>query len=75
MYPFVEGRICENVPEAQHITLRCRQHPMKTWSQKNLGYIGARSLFYNLHYKVDMGEECNCSIDELYHDHADDVVN
>ncbi len=74
MYPFVTDgkRICDNSDYGKHIVLRCKNHPEKTWSTKNIAYIGCRSLFYNLYNDPKQGQECDCSIRELYHDHKDD---
>lgn len=55
-------RISDDFPWGEHIALKCKDHPDKRWSTKNIGYIGARSLFYNLFNIPDMGPECSCSI-------------
>lgn len=44
-----------------HIPLKCKNHPEKRWSTKNISPIGARSIFYNLKALPDMGPECSCS--------------
>lgn len=68
-----DDRICKQGCDRGHITLRCRNHPEKTWSTKNLGYsIGARHIFYNLSNDPNMGPECACPLSDLYHDHARD---
>jgi hypothetical protein len=59
-YAAKNDRIVPWAPYGQHISLRCKQHPDLRWSTKNIQYIGARSIFYDL-----MGEsnqpECRCS--------------
>lgn len=62
------GDICPDC-DTGHITLRCRNHPEKTWSTKN---IFGRSLFYNLNYDPAAGPECDCPGSALYHDHERD---
>jgi len=69
MFPWVTGVICEKCPPGQHISLTCKNHLNKRWSTKNLGYIGARSIFYNLTSDPDMGPECECDGDLLFHLH------
>ena len=44
-------------PFGQHISLMCKNHPDLRWSTKNIGYIGARSIFYFSHSVP----ECSCS--------------
>jgi hypothetical protein len=48
-------------PAGQHITLTCINHPDKFWTTKNIGYIGARSIFYH----SPLGEECPCPLSDL----------
>ena len=64
--------ICPEHQYGEHIVLRCKNHPEKTWSTKNIDFIGARSIFYNLHMDPNMGPECSCHARELYHDHSRD---
>lgn len=53
----------------QHIPLRCKVHPNMRWSTKNIGGIGARSIFYSgeiVNGQLDSSvPECNCSSLEL----------
>jgi hypothetical protein len=42
------------------IALSCRNHPNLRWHTKNIDYIGARSIFFNLFNNPDMGKECSC---------------
>jgi hypothetical protein len=69
------GKINEARPRGEHIPLYCINHPDKRWSTKNIDYIGARSLFYNLHHVPDMGPECDCSIRDLRPLEADDAAS
>jgi len=55
-----DDRITQKAPRSKHITLRCKNHPDKRWSTKNIDYIGARSIFYNLYNVEGMGAECDC---------------
>jgi hypothetical protein len=50
-----------NQPYGQHIALTCKNHTDLRWSTKNIGWIGARSIFYFSESKP----ECNCSINDL----------
>lgn len=59
------SRITKKAPYGQHVELYCVNHPEKRWSTKNIGSIGARSLFYNLQGVADMGEECDCPLHAL----------
>jgi hypothetical protein len=61
----IDGLIVDWALYGEHIPLRCKNHPDKRWSTKNIGGIGARSLFYNLMMKPGMGSECPCSISLL----------
>lgn len=56
-----DGRIVTWEEYGVHIPLRCKAHPEKRWSTKNIGFIGARSIFYNLSSDPNMGAECDCS--------------
>lgn len=48
-------------PYGQHLTLTCFHHPHLRWSTKNIGYIGARSIFF-----TSQGEtECDCPAHDL----------
>jgi len=49
----------------RHIPLKCKNHPNKRWSTKNLLHIGARTIFYNLHSVEGMGPECMCLARDL----------
>lgn len=60
-----DGRITKKAQYGRHIALTCKNHPDKRWSTKNIGYIGARTIFYNLSVEPDMGEECSCSTSDL----------
>lgn len=59
------GRISEDFPEGEHIALTCVNHQDKRWSTKNIDFIGARHLFYNLDNVADMGPECPCPMSDL----------
>lgn len=61
----MEDRIVDYVEHGQHISLKCKNHPNKRWSTKNILYIGARTVFYNLTMVSGMGPECDCPIDDL----------
>ena len=56
----MDDRITPQFPRGRHIELYCINHPEKRWSTKNIGYIGARSIFYNLNDDPEMGPECDC---------------
>lgn len=60
-----DDRITTLAERHEHIALTCRNHPDKRWSTKNIGHIGARSIFYNLMSVEGMGPECNCSANDL----------
>ena len=47
----------------QHIALTCVNHQDLRWSTKNIGWIGARSIFYS--GRFDGQAECSCSIRDL----------
>lgn len=53
-------RITKKAPYGVQIELRCKCHPEKRWSTKNISHIGARTIFYNLNWVPEMDEECNC---------------
>jgi hypothetical protein len=54
------GRLRDDVPYGQHIAVRCKNHPDKVYSTKNIAPIGARSLFPQF-----SGPECECSIADM----------
>jgi hypothetical protein len=62
-----DDRICKICPRGQHIYFRCAKHPEKRWNTKNIGYIGARTIFYNLFNDPLMGPECDCPITDMEH--------
>ncbi len=61
----MDEKIVDYADYGVHIPLKCKNHPDKRWSTKNILYIGARTLFYNLHRHKEMGPECDCSISDL----------
>jgi len=48
-------------PYGQHIYLNCANHPELRWHTKNIGFIGARSIFYS---SIET-PECDCSVSLL----------
>lgn len=60
-----EGRIVDHAEYGQHIALRCKNHPTKLWSTKNIAPIGCRTIFYNLNSIPEMGPECDCPLSAL----------
>ncbi len=60
-----DDRIVNYADYGIHIPLRCKNHPDKRWSTKNIIGVGARNIFYNLHETSGMGKECACSISDL----------
>jgi hypothetical protein len=44
-----------------HIALYCVNHPHLRWSTKNISYIGARSVFFDLFNKAQE-PECACNL-------------
>jgi len=56
----VNDRIVTYIDGSDMVILRCRKHPDKRWWTKNIAFIGARSIFYNLFDDPDMGHECLC---------------
>lgn len=48
-------------PYGQHIALTCKNHPDLRWSTKNIGFLGARSIFYFSEDKP----ECACDFSTL----------
>lgn len=61
-----DDRITPTAPRGQHIDLSCRNHPTLRWRTKNLEYIGARTIFFNLERTPGMEPECSCSVRDLY---------
>lgn len=59
------SRITNKAPYGQHIALRCKNHPELRWSTKNIDFIGARSIFYNLEHRWDAPPECSCPLRDL----------
>lgn len=57
-YAQKDGRIVPWAVYGEHISLRCRNHPDLRWSTKNIQYIGARSIFFNL--MNECGSSCVC---------------
>lgn len=60
-----EGRIVDYAEYGQHIPLRCKKHPDKRWSTKNIAPIGCRKICYNLYSVEGMGPECDCPLSDL----------
>ena len=63
-----DNRIVDYADYGIHILLKCRNHLDKRWSTKNILYIGARSLFYDIGGTYDhgkMGPECDCPMSDL----------
>jgi hypothetical protein len=58
------GRITTKAPYGQHIMLTCKNHPNLRWSTKNIDYIGARHIFFDLDRKCN-GYECPCPASDL----------
>jgi hypothetical protein len=56
-----DDRIVTWAERGEHITLTCVNHPDLRWSTKNIGYIGARSIFYS----TWRTEECPCPARDL----------
>jgi hypothetical protein len=54
-----EDTIDPNQPYGQHIDLYCVNHPELRWHTKNIGYIGARSIFFR--GWMEGLKECACS--------------
>lgn len=54
--------ICAWHEYAQHIELRCKNHPELRWHTKNISPIGCRTVFYD-----GPGVECRCPLSDLYH--------
>lgn len=54
------NRIVDHALYGEHIPLKCKNHSDKRWSTKNIGFIGYRTVFYNLYNVYGMGPECDC---------------
>jgi hypothetical protein len=54
--------IVPSMPYGRHIALTCTDHPEMRWHTKNIGFIGARSIFWG---GLDPADECPCSWDRL----------
>lgn len=50
-----DDRITDRAPRGQHIGLRCKHHHDAKYSTKNIGFIGARSVFHS------DGPDCDCA--------------
>lgn len=50
-------------PYGRHIALTCQNHPDLTWTTKNIGYIGARSIFF-ADFRKGL-TECCCPVSDL----------
>ena len=61
----IDDRIVDYKGRGVHIPITCKNHPKKRWSTKNIEYIGARTVFYNLHNVPGMGPECECKLSDL----------
>ena len=57
-----DDRIDDRYKWGQHIPLTCVNHPDLRWSTKNIGYIGARSIFYT---SWQVAPECACKGSDL----------
>lgn len=58
-----QGRIVAHAEHGQHIDLTCVNHTTLLWSTKNILYIGARTIFFNLNNDREMmGKECDCPL-------------
>lgn len=55
-----DDRIVTTAPPGVHIPLTCVNHPDLRWSTKNISFIGARTIFFDLFNKCP-GGECPCS--------------
>lgn len=62
-----DDRICKEHKRGEHIYFNCVNHPDKRWNTKNIGYLGARTIFYNLHNDPNMGPECDCPNSDMRH--------
>ncbi len=47
-------------PYGQHIELKCSKCGCTGWSTKNIDYVGARSIFFDLHHEGL--KECDCNV-------------
>ena len=48
-----------------NVPLTCVNHPHMRWSTKNISYIGARTIYYELGNDHITEPECKCSINDL----------
>ena len=68
-----DDRICKEHDRDSFLALACKDHPELRWGTKNIGFIGARSFFFNIfnggHYsQIKEGViECPCSANLLFH--------
>lgn len=74
-FPFFPGgeKICAQCEYGEHIELRCRKHLDLVWHTKNIGYIGGRSIFFDLDGTCQKANKtkCDCPLSELFHpEHA-----
>jgi len=56
------------VPTAGHgemIYLTCKNHRHLRWMTKNIGYIGARSIFFPRRDQPNFESECSCPLSDL----------
>lgn len=66
-----DGRITDSAEYGCHVSLLCVNHPEKRWFTKNIGHIGARSIFASEEqYGVRDGRlvnlyECDCPMSDL----------
>ena len=53
--------------DKSHVSLTCKNHPDLLWYTKNIGYIGARSIFFDVaigdHTRIM--QECDCPTSDL----------
>ena len=71
-----EDRIVTHAPYGEHIPLTCRNHRHLRWPTKNISFIGARTIFFDLMGECHAPEgstiddreserECRCSAFDL----------
>ena len=70
----MDDRIVKYERRSTHIMLTCKNHPEKRWSTKNIQYIGARSIFYDLRGTGEGGPECDCPLSALRPLTEDDAI-
>lgn len=56
--------ITAKASEGEMIPLYCVNHPHLVWYTKNIDYIGARKIFFDL-FHVCSEDECACSASDL----------